>query len=213
MLLQDLVCETARKPQDQNASWNGVSWVVPWGLYHHLHECLRSCWKVPDFVEREILSIIHACEMSFWVWYQSDNRQIRNAPKKTWKIDQNVFDLISFDIQAIAQCREDIHYQRVCNDWKWTCSRRKLRITWMIQELQSFTCTFPMGKVERCRFRKRILGSMSDTASDRGKFALQRVLHELLPNLRIGPKINQREFSGKLAFIAPCLSCFYVEKS
>jgi hypothetical protein len=187
--------------------------VVPWGLYHHLHECLRSCWNVHDFVEREISSNIRVCEMSFWVWYQSDNRQIRNTPKKTWKIDQNVSDLVFFDMHATAHCRRHIRNQRVWNDWKWTCSRWKLRISWMIQELQSLACTFSMGKVELRRFRKRILGSMSDTAFDRGKFALQRVLHELLSNFSIGPKINQRCFSEKQTVIAPCFSCFSVEKT
>ena len=83
----------------------------------------------------------------------------------------------------------------------------------MIQELQSLACTFSMGKVELRRFRKRILGSMSDIAFDRGKFALQRVLHELLPNLSIDPEINQREFSEKQTVIASYLSCFSVEKT
>ena len=54
---------------------------------------------------------------------------------------------------------------------------------------------------------------MSDTAFDRGKFALQRELHELLPNLSIGPKIDQREFGEKDTVIAPCFSCFAVEKT
>ena len=83
----------------------------------------------------------------------------------------------------------------------------------IIQELQSSACTFSMGKVELRRFRKRILGSMSDTAFDRGKFALQRVLREVLCSLSIGPKINQREFSEKQTVIASCFSCFSVEKS
>ena len=54
---------------------------------------------------------------------------------------------------------------------------------------------------------------MSDTAFDRGKFTLQRELHELLPNLSIGPKIDQREFGEKDTVIAPCFSCFAVEKT
>jgi hypothetical protein len=69
-----------------------------------------------------------------------------------------------------------------------------------------------MRKVERRRFRKQILGGMSDAAFDRETFALQRVLDELLPNLSIGPKISQRYFSEKQTFIASCFSCFAIEK-
>ena len=58
----------------------------------------------------------------------------------------------------------------------------------IIQELQSLGCTFSMIKVELRRFRKQILGGMSEAAFDREKFALQRVLDELLPNLHIGLK-------------------------
>jgi CRISPR/Cas system CMR-associated protein Cmr1 (group 7 of RAMP superfamily) len=51
---------------------------------------------------------------------------------------------------------------------------------------------------------------MSDTAFDRGKFALQRVLNEVLSNLSIGQKINERGFSEKHTFIVSCFSCFFL---
>ena len=72
---------------------------------------------------------------------------------------------------------------------------------------------FRWRKVDLRRFRKQILRSMSDSLFDREKFALQRVLHELLPNLGVHPRISRREFSEKHVIFARFFSSFYVEKT